>query len=94
MIGGYILVDCGGLELTSQTKQTIDGIYERVKIAYDTGKPVYATNVLFDEKPMTPVAVMVNPLPGDEDILVCTASTLQIRVDEDDGVTIVNMLAA
>lgn len=44
VIGGYALVDCTGLSLTKSTKQTITGVYNRIKSAYDSGKLVLLTN--------------------------------------------------
>ena len=39
---GYVLFDCGGLDLNDFTEQTINGIYNRAKIALDSGKAVFA----------------------------------------------------
>lgn len=89
MNGGYILVDCTGLEINETEKQTISGIFAKIKKAYETNKPVYAYNCTFNGARMTPIAVMVNPIGAD---YVGTASTLQLWVDKDDGVTIVNFI--
>ena len=89
--GGYALVDCTGVELTSESKQTVAGIYNKIKKAYASNKPVYACNLTFSDKRVTPVNIFINPLPGSDTTLVGTASTLQLRVDNADGVTIVNM---
>ena len=90
MNGGYVLVDCDGLEINTDQKQTINGIFARVEKAYNTDKPIYAYNCEFNALKMSPVAVMVNPYTGG--VYVCTASTLQIIVDPDDGVTINNFI--
>ena len=89
--GGYALVDCAGIELTSESKQTVAGIYNKIKKAYEGNKPVYACNLTFSDKRVTPVNIFINPLPGSDTSLVGTASTLQLIVDNADGVTIVNM---
>lgn len=91
--GGYILVDCTGLDLNTDTKQTITGIFTKVATAFKSGKPVYCVNATFNisgtGNTVSPVAVMVN---SDENGgYVATASTLQLWIDSDDGVTIVNM---
>lgn len=94
--GGYILVDCTGLDLNTDTKQTISGIFKKVATAFESGKPVYCINATFNisgtGNTVSPVAVMVN---SDENGgYIATASTLQLWVDSDDGVTIVNMAPA
>lgn len=90
--GGYTMVDCTGISLSTETKQTITGIYAKVKKAYNTGKAVFAQNCTFSSKAVTPIQVMINPdpTPGSK-TYICTASTLQLWVGEDDGVTISNM---
>ena len=91
MKGGYSLIDCGGLDLISETSQSITGLNHRVAKAYKDNKPVYACNCFWGDDYITPVSVMINPLPGTPTSYVCTSSTLQIIVAIDDSVTIVNM---
>ena len=91
--GGYIMVDCTGIDLNTDTKQTITGIFNKVATAFKSGKPVYCVNATFNisgtGNTVSPVAVMIN---SDENGgYVATASTLQLWIDSDDGVTIVNM---
>lgn len=92
MKGGYILLDCRGLELTSPVKLTKTGIYKKVKDAYESGKPVYAVNCLWEGDPMSPISVMITKRSSGN--YIATASTLQIVIDENNGVEIINMLAA
>lgn len=91
MNAGYILIDCKGLELTSQNTQTITGIYDRVTQAIQTGKPIIAGNCQWENDVMTPISVMVTPRSSGN--YIATASTLQMEIDPNDGVTIINMLA-
>ena len=93
MISGVIgvPVDCKGIELTSQTKQTVSGLHKAVKSAYETGNPVIAKGLLWEGDPFSPVCVGVTYRSSGA--YICTFSTLQIEVDTDDGVTITNMLA-
>ena len=92
MKGGYVLIDCEGLNLLEQDPQTIIGLHNKVKKASELNKPVYAYNCIFGEGlSMTPVPIMVNLLPGSETSYVCTAATLQIIIAEDDTVTINNL---
>lgn len=93
MKSGIFMVDCGGLNLLAESAQTVTGLYERVKAALKTNKPVYAYNVLFGaNNPMSPIGVMVNFESSDSELLICTASTLQIRITSADVVTIVNFI--
>ena len=92
MNGGYIMVDCKGLNLLSETKQTITGIYEETEKARKTGKPVLAHNCVWGAGvAITPIPIFAVPFSG---YTVWTSSTLQVIVDEDDGVTVNNMAPA
>lgn len=93
-VGGYSQIDCSGIDLITAEKQTIAGIYAQVKNAAKANKAVLACNMVFSQKPCTPVYVMVNADPAGTTTYVCTASTLQLWVDKDDGVTVVNMAPA
>ena len=86
--GGYAIIDCKGLNLLSETSQTIAGLFDKVNTAYKRNKLIHAVNVKWGTTPMSPIPIFVNDLDG---VLVCTASTLQIRISNDDSVTIVNM---
>ena len=94
--GGYIMVDCTGIDLNTATKQTITGIFKQVETAFKSGKPVYAVGATFNiggtGNYTSPINVMIN---SDENGgYVATASTLQLWIDKDDGVTIVNLAPA
>ena len=91
MKGGYVLVDCKGLDLTSQSTQTITGLYAKVKKAMATGKMIIAENMIWgDDGYISPVHVFGIDM-GSTYGIYCTASTLQIRISPADVVTIVNM---
>ena len=91
MKGGYVLVDCTGLDLLSETTQTISGLYNKVKAAMATGKMIIAENMIWgDDGYISPISVFgidMGPSYG----IYLTASTLQIRVSPANVVTIVNM---
>ena len=94
--GGYIMVDCTGIDLNTATKQTITGIFDQVETAFKSGKPAYAVGATFNINGTgnytSPINVMIN---SDENGgYIATASTLQLWVDKDDGVTIVNLAPA
>ena len=88
-IGGYILIDCGGLDLTSESSQTINGLYAQLTDAINSGKPVYAENLYWGDIPCSPMPVMLVQLY--EDTITATAATLQVSTDDDDAVSILNL---
>ena len=91
MKGGYVLVDCKGLDLTSESTQTITGLYAKVKKAMATGKMIIGENMVWgSDGTISPVHVFAIDM-GSTYGIYCTASTLQIRVSPADVVTIVNM---
>lgn len=92
MNGGYVLIDCKGMDLTKgSTEQTISGIFARVKEAEKTGKPIHAVNCVWGTNGrVSPINVMT--MDASETLVICTASTLQIYVNNTDVVTIVSMV--
>ena len=90
--GGYVMVDCGGINLLSQSSQTVTGLYAKAKEAYDSNKPVIAMNCFYGEGvKLTPINVFAI-LEGD--VYIFTASILQIRVASNDAVTITSLVGA
>lgn len=90
--GGYIMIDCKGLDLTGgTTPQTKTGLYSKVKTAMGIGKPIFAYNCIWgDDGEVSPIQVFAIDM-GDYGIYI-TASTLQIRVSSADSVVIINMV--
>ena len=88
--GGYIMVDCGGLDLNDSTEQTIDGIYKRSKSAIACGKPCIAVNCVMSGAPCTPVSVVAWEESG---VIVATGHVLRLVIDDNDGVTVTNLVA-
>lgn len=89
-VGGYIMVDCAGLDLTlGSTPQTINGLYDRVQEAMESGKEIVAINCKWGTLPVTPISLFAIQIL--EDTVYCTSSTLQIVVTDEDSVTINNM---
>ena len=93
MNGGYVMIDCIGLDLTKgSTEQTIIGLYGRVKNAMKVNKPIYCNNAVWgDYGKISPIACFAN-MSSTSNIII-TSSTLQIIVTENDVVTIENMVA-
>ena len=88
--GGYVMVDCGGLNFLAESPQTITGLYEACKEAYRTGKQVLAVNTKWGTTPCSPISVLM--IPFDDGVIRCSACTLRIDVAENDSVTIVNYI--
>lgn len=89
--GGYLLFDCGGLELNDSTEQTIDGIYARAKDALATGKPLFAVNCEMNGGYCSPVSVAA--WQEDSDTIIATGHVFRVIIEEDDGVTVTNLVA-
>ena len=90
-MSGYILFDCGGLNLNTSSEQEISGIYNRAKEALATGKLVIATNCNMSGMPCSPCAVIAWDQGSDG--IIATGHTLRIVIASDDGVTVTNLIA-
>lgn len=90
MNGGYIMIDCGGLNLLAQSAQTITGLYAKITAAFASGKPIYAYNMNYGENvPMSPAQVFGINEAG---LYILTTSILQVRVTSADSVTITSLV--
>ena len=90
MNGGYIMIDCKGLNLLATESQTIDGLYAESEAALATGKPVIANNCEYGEGvPMSPISCFAIAQGGE---FCFSASILQIWVASNDSVRIVSLL--
>lgn len=87
-MNGYVTLSCGGLDITDDKKQTIDGLYSAIGTARATGKPVYA----YDLKGVSPVNVYITE--GASSALVLTFATVIITVDTSDGATVTSAIPA
>lgn len=92
MNGGYILIDCTGLDLTKgSTKQTITGIYKKVADCIQKNKPLYCVNAVWgDLGGVSPIQIFA--IQSASDTITVTVSTLQVVVKNDDTITIENMV--
>ena len=91
-MNGYISIDCKGLNLLAEEAQTITGLYNDVQEAIATGKPMFATNLVWgDVSALSPVQVFSVQWDG---YVILTSSTLQVIVTTADSVTINNLAPA
>lgn len=88
---GYVLVDFTGLNLNSSSEQTINGAYDRAKEAIKTGKPCIVVGCNMSGAPCTPVSVVAWE---EGDTIVATGHVLRVTIEDDDGVTVTNLVAS
>lgn len=92
MNGGYIMVDCKGMNLLAESSQTISGLHAKCKEAMESGKPILACNCVYG------TGVKLSPIPvfmiKESDYYIASASILQVTVHTDDSVTITNLTNA
>lgn len=87
MKGGYFIIDCDGLDLTSQSKVTKTGFWKLAQQCLKTNKPIIATNCIYGTgKPVSPVTCFGWQLSSTSIVIV--GATLHIIVDSDDGVVV------
>lgn len=92
MNGGYVMVDGKGLDLTADSSQTISGLFNDLKNAMKTGKPVFGYNCVWgvnSDAPLSPICFFVQQ--WSENLIVCTSSILKVDVTNEDVVTITNL---
>lgn len=56
-IGGYVIVDATGLDVSSTSAKTITGIYNRLLSAISTGKPIMLTGMVKGSAAVSPAYV-------------------------------------
>lgn len=87
MKGGYLMVDCEGLDLTSDTKVTKTGFWNKAVKAIAGDKPIVAYNCVYGTgKPVSPVTCFGWYLNATTIVIV--GATLHIIIDSDDGVIV------
>lgn len=91
MNGGYILVDCAGLDLSSAEAQSISGIWKKAVAAIKAQKPIIAENCTYGEAPVSPVTCFGWYLADDEIVIV--GATLHVHVKDDDTATVLDVAA-
>ena len=92
MNGGYIMVDCTGLDLTDTNAQSIDGIWDKAVEAIDADKPIIVHNCEYG------TGVKVSPVTCfgwyiDTDEIVIVGATLHIHIKNDNTATVLDVTA-
>ena len=94
MNGGYVMIDCQGMDLLEQSGQTVAGLYDQMEKAYKINKPVYAVNCSWGgTKMVTPIQVMLIPDVAGTDVISASALTVRIDVTKANAVTITNYIS-
>lgn len=81
--GGYILVDATGLDVSDSEKQTVDGLYERLERALETGKQIILTGMVNGDAAVFPTPASCTMGAG----ATITTSGFSALVSDDDSVT-------
>lgn len=90
MNGGYIVVDCTGLDLSDNTSQTISGIWNKAVSAIDADKPIVAYNTEYGTgKRVSPVTCFGWYIATDEIVIV--GATLHIHIKDNDSVLVLDV---
>lgn len=91
MKGGYILIDCKGLDLTGgDTPQTISGIWSDAVRALEQKKPIVAQNCVYGSGvPVSPVNVFGWYIAVDEIVIV--GATLHVHIKDDDSAIVIDV---
>ena len=88
MNGGYIILDCGSLDLAEESKQTITGLSANLTNVIKSEKPIYA--IIGGTSPIS-VYTQAGSVEGTTDIIF---GTTIITVDAEDGATVTSAIPA
>ncbi len=93
MKGGYMMVDCKGLDLTGgSTPQTITGIWGDAEKALASGKPIIAHNCVYGVGvPVSPVVCFGWRISTTEIVIV--SATIHVHIKSDNTVTTIDVVA-
>ena len=90
MVGGYIMVDCSGLDLTETDAQSITGIWDKAVSAIDADKPIIAHGCVYGTGvPVSPVTCFGWYIAADEIVIV--GATLHIHIKDNDTATVLDV---
>ena len=90
MNGGYMMIDCKGLNLASSSAQSIAGCWNMVKDAIAQNKPIVAYNCKYGTAPVSPVTCFGWYLASDEIVIV--GATLHIHVKDNNTATVLDVV--
>lgn len=85
-IGGYVIVDATGLDVSDTEVQTIPGLYKELEAAIATNKPIMLIGMVNGDADVSPTYVSATMGAG----ATITLSGFAAVVTDDDEVTPVN----
>lgn len=85
MNGGYVLVNAIGVDLSSESSTTINGIYNKFVNAIGTGKLIIVQNIVNDDVSLSPAAIVATVSSGAVSFAVEGAT---VSITAEDAVTI------
>jgi len=92
MNGGYILIDCEGIDLTVSEEQTVTGIWEKAVMALKSNKPIICCNCVYGTGvKVTPVTCFGRYISASE--IVVVGATLHVHIKPGDKVTVLDVAA-
>lgn len=92
MKGGYLNVDCSGLDLNKSTAQTITGIWDKAVNALKQEKPIFAYGCTYGTALVSPVPVFGWYIAADEIVIV--GATLHVHIKDNDSATVLDVVSA
>ena len=90
--GGYIMVDCTGLDLSLSTAQEIPGIWNKAVKAMAQNKPIIAHGCKYSTAAVSPVTTFGWYIDTDEIVIV--GATLHVHIKDDDTATVLDVAAS
>lgn len=86
MNNGYVMVDCTGFDFSNVGK--VDGIYNKMLSAYNTGKLVLCENMVNGSAKFSPIpSFLALAGTGDNVYVVLTVMNLAYNITKDDNIS-------
>lgn len=85
MNGGYVLVNAIGVDLSSESSTTINGIYNKFVNAIGTGKLIIVQNIVNDDVSLSPAAIVATVSSG---VVSFAVEGATVSITAEDAVTI------
>ncbi|MBR2152206.1 MAG: hypothetical protein IJ944_02830 [Clostridia bacterium] len=86
MKSGYVMVDCTGFDFSNVGK--VDGIYNKMLSAYDSGKFVLCEHMVNGSAKFSPIpAFLATAKSGSTNYIVLTVMNIAYNITEDDNIS-------
>jgi len=91
MNGGYLNVDCTGIDLSKSEKQSVSGIWDKAVDALKSEKPIHAYGCTYGAALVSPVPVFGWYVAADEIVIV--GAKFHVHIKNDDSATVLNVVS-